>query len=90
MNEEDFRTIITGNGFQNDLMATINDRIKKQVIATNELHNAITSLNKSIKSFNKEASEQTKKVIKLNKWVVYLTLALVVGLVVQIIIAIAD
>jgi len=87
MSDKDFPTISTGNGFQNDLIATTNDRIKRQVLATNELHKTITDLNKSIKVFNKKSSDQTDQVIKLTRRIVYLTIALVIGLVIQIILS---
>ncbi len=67
MGDEEFPRINTGNGFQNDLIATTNDRIKKQVLVTRELHAAVTTLDNSIKAFNAESLDQTDKLIKLTK-----------------------
>jgi uncharacterized coiled-coil protein SlyX len=67
MDDDEFPRISTGNGFQNDLIATTNDRIKKQVLATRELHDSIKVLDTSIKDFNEESSSQTDKLISLTK-----------------------
>jgi hypothetical protein len=67
MDDDDFPRISTGNGFQNDLIATTNDRIKKQVLVTRELHEAIKVLNISIKEFGSESASQTAKLIELTK-----------------------
>ena len=67
MDDDEFPRINTGNGFQNDLIATTNDRIKKQVLVTRELHAAVTTLDQSIKAFNTESSDQTDKLIKLTR-----------------------
>ena len=67
MDDDEFPRINTGNGFQNDLIATTNDRIKKQVLVTRELHTAVTTLDNSIQAFNAESLNQTDKLIKLTK-----------------------
>ena len=81
MNDNDLDDIKTGNGIDRDLAATTNDRLKKTVI---ELRKFILT----ISDFNKQSSNQTDQVIKLTKRIVYLTIAMLFGLVVQILIAI--
>lgn len=50
----------------------------------------LTSLTKSIKNLNTEASGQTDKLVRLTKWIVILTFVLVIGLIVQLIVAFAS
>lgn len=80
MNDTDFPEIKTGNGIDRDLAATANDRIKKAVIEINKL-------TKTIETFNEQSSKQTGKMIRLTWWIVGLTIVMVIGLVVQIILA---
>lgn len=48
---------------------------------------ALNKLQETIKTFNEQSSKQTEKMIQLTWWVVGLTIALLVGLVIQIILA---
>ena len=80
MNDTDFPEIKTGNGIDRDLAATANDRIKKAVIEVNKLTT-------TIETFNKQSSKQTEKLVKLTWWIVGLTIVMVIGLVIQIILA---
>ena len=80
MNDTDFPEIITGNGIDRDLAATANDRIKKAVIEVNKLTT-------TIETFNNQSSMQTDKLVKLTWWIVGLTIVMVIGLVIQIILA---
>ena len=80
MNDTDFPEIKTGNGIDRDLAATANDRIKKAVIEVNKLTT-------TIETFNKQSSKQTEKIVKLTWWIVGLTIVMVIGLVIQIILA---
>ena len=81
MNDLEFPEIETGNGMDRDLAATTNDRIKKAVIA-------IDNFAKTIKGFNEQSSRQTEKMIWLTRWIVVLTIFMIIGLVIQIILAI--
>jgi hypothetical protein len=106
MDDDDFPIISTGNGFHFDLIATTNDRVKKQVQVTRELHQAIRDLDDSINAFNAESSQQSDKLIKLTssikklnsetstqtqnlialtRWIVILTIVLVIGLIIQLV-----
>jgi len=78
MNDNDFPEIRTGNGIDRDLAATANDRIKKAVIEVNHL-------TKTIENFNEQSSKQTQKIIGLTWCIIVLTIAMLVGLVIQII-----
>ena len=80
MNDTDFPEIKTGNGIDRDLATTANDRIKKAVIEVNKLTT-------TIETFNKQSSKQTEKLVKLTWWIVGLTIVMVIGLVIQIILA---
>ena len=80
MNDTDFPEIKTGNGIDRDLAATANDRIKKAVIEVNKLTT-------TIETFNEQSSNQTGKLIKLTWWIVGLTIVMVIGLVIQIVLA---
>ena len=54
-------------------------------LASDELtRRAINDLRETIKKFNEQASQQTEKLVRLTWWIVGLTVALLVGLVVQI------
>ncbi len=81
MNDTDFPEIKTGNGIDRDLAATANDRIKKAVIEVNKLAT-------TIETFNKQSSKYTEKLVKLTWWIVGLTIIMVVGLIIQIILAV--
>ena len=48
---------------------------------------ALDKLQETIKTFNEQSSKQTKKMIGLTWWVVGLTVVMVLGLVIQIILA---
>lgn len=48
MDDQDFQNISTGNGFDRDLLATANDRIKKAVIEINSLKSTVASFEKTI------------------------------------------
>lgn len=50
---------------------------------------ATEKLEETVREFNEKASEQTETMIKLTRWIVALTVLLVVGLVVQIVLAVA-
>lgn len=80
--EDDFPEIKTGNGIDRDLAATTNDRIKKAVIEVRRLIG-------TIEVFNSQSSRQTDKIITLTKWIVFLTIAMLIGLVVQIYLSIS-
>ncbi len=80
MNDTNFTEIKTGNGIDRDLAATANDRIKKAVIAVNKLTT-------TIETFNEQSSKQTERLVKLTRRIVGLTIVMVVGLVIQIILA---
>jgi ElaB/YqjD/DUF883 family membrane-anchored ribosome-binding protein len=80
MNDRNFQEIKTGNGIDRDLAATANDRIKKAVIE-------VSKLTTTIETFNKQSSKQTDKLVKLTWWIVGLTIVMVIGLIIQIILA---
>ncbi|MDD3823160.1 MAG: hypothetical protein PHN93_05410 [Sphaerochaetaceae bacterium] len=80
MNDTDFKEIKTGNGIDRDLAATANDRIKKAVIE-------VDKLTSTIETFNKQSARQTDKLVKLTWWIVGLTIVMVIGLIIQIILA---
>lgn len=80
MDDTNFPEIKTGNGIDRDLAATTNDRLKKVAIEVNKL-------TETIETFNKQSSKQTEKMIRLTWWIVGLTIVMVIGLVVQIILA---
>lgn len=46
----------------------------------------IKGLDQSIKNFNKASAHQTERMIRLTKWIIALTIAMLVGLLIQIII----
>jgi len=48
---------------------------------------ALDELQKTIKTFNKQSSQQTEKLVRLTWWIVGLTVAMLMGLIVQIILA---
>lgn len=57
-------------------------------LASDELtRRTINKLEKTIAVFNKQSSKQTDKLVKLTWWIVGLTIALLMGLVIQIILA---
>jgi hypothetical protein len=58
-------------------------------LAYNELlKRAVNKLQETIKTFNEQSSKQTEKLVRLTWWIVGLTLAMLVGLVIQIILVI--
>lgn len=57
-------------------------------LASDELtRRALKSLQVAIDEFSERSSRQTQKVISLTRWIVALTIVMVVGLVIQIILA---
>jgi len=80
MSNIDFPEIKTGNGIDRDLAATANDRIKKAVIEINKL-------TETIEKYNEQTSKQTQKMIRLTWGIVGLTIVMVIGLVIQIVLA---
>ena len=57
-------------------------------LASDELtRRAIRKLEKTIEVFNNQSSRQTERLVKLTWWIVGLTIVMVVGLVIQIILA---
>jgi len=57
-------------------------------LASDELtRRTIRKLEKTMENFNNQSSRQTEKLIKLTRWIVGLTIAMIVGLVMQIILA---
>ncbi len=57
-------------------------------LASDELtRRAIRKLEKTIEAFNNQSSKQTDKLVKLTWWIVGLTIVMVVGLIIQIILA---
>lgn len=57
-------------------------------LASDELtRRSIRTLEKSIVTFNNESSKQTEKLVKLTWWIVCLTIIMIIGLVIQIILA---
>ncbi len=58
-------------------------------LASDELtRRALNKLQKTIKIFNEQSSKQTEKMIRLTKWIVCLTIIMIIGLLIQIILAI--
>ncbi len=58
-------------------------------LASDELtRRTVKTLEKTISSFNEQSSKQTDKMIRLTWWIVCLTIVMVVGLIIQIILAI--
>ena len=58
------------------------------VLASNELiRRALDNLRKTIQVFNDQSSKQTEKLVKLTWWIVDLTIVMVIGLIIQIILA---
>lgn len=58
-------------------------------LASDELtRRTIAKLEKTIMVFNKQSSKQTDKLVRLTWWIVGLTIAMLVGLVIQILLAI--
>ncbi|NMB47921.1 hypothetical protein GYA13_00545 [Candidatus Kuenenbacteria bacterium] len=51
---------------------------------------AILRLKKSIDEFNAKSSEQTRKMIRLTKWITGLTMAMLVAVIVQIVLIIKN
>ena len=57
-------------------------------LASDELtRRAIRKLEKTIEAFNNQSSKQTDKLVKLTWWIVGLTIVMVIGLIIQIILA---
>ncbi len=59
------------------------------VLASNELiRRALDKLQIIINTFNDQSSRQTEKMIVLTRWIVGLTVIMVIGLIIQVILAI--
>ena len=57
-------------------------------LASDELtRRTIRKLEKTIEVFNNQSSKQTEKLVKLTWWIVGLTIVMVLGLIIQIILA---
>ena len=57
-------------------------------LASDELtRRALNKLQETIKSFNEQSSKQTDKLVNLTWWIVGLTVAMLIGLIIQIILA---
>lgn len=57
-------------------------------LASDELtRRALNKLENTIKNFNEQSSKQTEKMIELTRWIVVLTIAMVIGLIAQIYLA---
>jgi len=57
-------------------------------LASDELtRRAIRKLEKTMEAFNNQSSKQTDKLVKLTWWIVGLTIVMVIGLIIQIILA---
>ena len=57
-------------------------------LASDELtRRALNKLQETIKTFNDQSSKQTDKLVDLTWWIVGLTVAMLVGLIIQIILA---
>lgn len=67
-----FKKVTTGNGFQNDLIATTNDRLEITVIALQNLENALRSnlmfLQGDIQDLAETIRAANAKNDKLQKW----------------------
>jgi len=74
---------------EEQLMHMINELDFRVVpLASDELtRRTIRKLEKTIKVFNNQSSKQTKKLIKLTWWIVGLTIVMVIGLIIQVILA---
>jgi hypothetical protein len=58
-------------------------------LASDELtRRALKNLRETIQVFNDQSSKQTGKMISMTRWIIWLTIVLVIGLAVQIILAI--
>lgn len=62
-----FKKVTTGNGFQNDLIATTNDRLEMTIIELQNLQHTITSQFMFLQSDIKDLEETIKKANKENK-----------------------
>jgi len=57
-------------------------------LASDELtRRALNNLEQTIKTFNEQSSKQTEKLVRLTWWIVGLTIAMLVGLIMQTILA---
>jgi predicted DNA repair protein MutK len=57
-------------------------------LASDELtRRTLKKLQETIQVFNEQSSKQTQKMIGLTRWIVTLTIAMIVGLIIQIILA---
>ena len=59
-------------------------------LASDELtRRSLKDLQNTISTFNKQSSDQTEKMIILTRWIVWLTIAMLIGLAVQIYLSIS-
>ena len=78
-NKNQFKKVATGNGFQNDLIATTNDRLEMTVVALQEVENALKSNLMFLQGDIQDLTETIKKANNKNdqtqRW--FLTLAII-------------
>ena len=80
MDDKDFPNIQTGNGFDRNLVATANDRIKKAVIEINSLKGAVASLEKTIVNLDDKNEKLQKRIF----WLTVVGVALAATQIVQV------
>ena len=87
---DDMPEINTGNGYQNNLIATTNDRLKKTVVELrgldSRIRNEAARVESSIKIFQQIVKDSDDKNTKLQKTIVFLTWVMVGFGIIQIII----
>lgn len=64
-NEIQFEKVTTGNGFQNDLIATTNNRIELAVVEISKLKKSITKLEETIVSLDNKNEKLQKRLLWL-------------------------
>lgn len=73
-----FKKVTTGNGFQNDLIATTNDRLEMTVIALQKVEEALRSnlmfLQGDIQDLNETIIKANAKNDRTQKWFLLLTI----------------
>ena|SRR5258706_6237446 len=77
-NRDQFKKVTTGNGFQNDLIATTNDRLEMTVIALQKVEKALISnlkfLREDIKDLNRTIKKANEKNDRTQNWFLLLTI----------------
>ena len=85
MNDKDyeiqFQKISTGNGFQNDLIATANNRIELAVVEICKLKKSITELEETIVSLDNKNEKLQKRIF----WLTVVGLVFTVTQIIQVI-----